>query len=269
MKPAWSSAITTISRPRRSIDASRSVPASARRSRHRRQPSAWDGYIWGSQPAVFAESPDRIFIGARGELKAPENPPARLQRLVGIDWPARHRRRGRSPELHRCRRRRRAADRVVDAVGSRCSKAAARTRSGSVLTIRQKHVWVVNDGKHVIHKFTNDGKQLVLTLGETGVAGEDAGHFGMPQDVAFLPDGSVLVADGLRNARDREVRQERTIRVVVRHARQRARPVEWRARHRRGARTAASTLPTARTPHPDLRRARRRAGHLAGPPPAE
>ena len=62
-------------------------------------------------------------------------------------------------------------------------------------------MWVVNDGKHQIHKFTNDGKQLVLTLGEAGVAGDDATHFGMPQDLAFLPDGSFLVADGLRNAR--------------------------------------------------------------------
>ena len=40
-----------------------------------------------------------------------------------------------------------------------------------------------------------------MTLGEAGVAGDDATHFGMPQDVAFLPDGSILVADGLRNAR--------------------------------------------------------------------
>ena len=36
------------------------------------QPWSAAGYIWGSQPAVFAESPDRIFIGARGEIKAPE-----------------------------------------------------------------------------------------------------------------------------------------------------------------------------------------------------
>jgi hypothetical protein len=64
-----------------------------------------------------------------------------------------------------------------------------------------KHVWVVNDGKHVIYKFTNDGKQLVLTIGEAGVPGDDATHFGSPQDLAFLPDGSILVADGLRNAR--------------------------------------------------------------------
>ena len=37
-------------------------------------PTDWakPGYIWGSQPGVFAESPTRIFIAARGELKLPE-----------------------------------------------------------------------------------------------------------------------------------------------------------------------------------------------------
>src|SRR4029450_9251234 len=29
------------------------------------------GYIWGSQPGVFAESPNRIFLAVRGELKLP------------------------------------------------------------------------------------------------------------------------------------------------------------------------------------------------------
>ena len=39
---------------------------------------------------------------------------------------------------------------------------------------------------------------------EFGVAyeeGADERHFGAPQDVAFLPDGSALVADGIINSR--------------------------------------------------------------------
>jgi len=36
------------------------------------QPWAQTGYIWGSQPGVFAESPNRIFLAVRGELKLPE-----------------------------------------------------------------------------------------------------------------------------------------------------------------------------------------------------
>src|SRR5437762_3354552 len=35
------------------------------------QPWAKQGYIWGSQPAVFAETPNRVFLGVRGELKLP------------------------------------------------------------------------------------------------------------------------------------------------------------------------------------------------------
>ncbi len=165
-------------------------------------PVPWSkaGYIWGSQPAVFAESPDRIFIGARGELKLPDALPRGYNGIWG-------------------------------SLGQRATEPKAEVRNCLVVVDRQgklieawtqwdqlfegsgphkirispydpqKHVWVVNDAKHQIYKFTNDGKQLVLTLGEAGVAGDDATHFGMPQDLAFLPDGSFVVADGLRNAR--------------------------------------------------------------------
>ena len=39
------------------------------------QPFAKAGYVRGSQPSVFAESPDRIFLLSRGELKLPETLP--------------------------------------------------------------------------------------------------------------------------------------------------------------------------------------------------
>jgi len=42
---------------------------------------------------------------------------------------------------------------------------------------------------------------LLRTLGEKDVPGKDGSHFGKPQDVAFLPDGRVLIADGLDNHR--------------------------------------------------------------------
>src|SRR4026209_968924 len=35
------------------------------------QPWAKPGYIWGSQPGVFAETPNRIFLAVRGELQLP------------------------------------------------------------------------------------------------------------------------------------------------------------------------------------------------------
>jgi DNA-binding beta-propeller fold protein YncE len=65
----------------------------------------------------------------------------------------------------------------------------------------QHRVWVVGETKHVIYVFSNDGKQLLKTLGVEWATAEDGAHFGKPQDLAFLPDGSVLVADGLTNAR--------------------------------------------------------------------
>ena len=46
----------------------------------------------------------------------------------------------------------------------------------------QKHVWVVDDHTHAIYKFTNDGKQLVQTLGTPNVPGADRDTF-QPADV--------------------------------------------------------------------------------------
>ena len=65
----------------------------------------------------------------------------------------------------------------------------------------ERHVWVVDRGNNQIHKFTNDGRKLVMSVGEKGVAGSDQTHLGAPANIAFLPDGSFLVADGYRNTR--------------------------------------------------------------------
>ena len=64
-----------------------------------------------------------------------------------------------------------------------------------------KHVWIVDREGHQILKFTNDGKRVVLRLGEKGVAGSGGSHFNRPADVAFLPDGSFYVADGYGGSR--------------------------------------------------------------------
>ena len=62
-------------------------------------------------------------------------------------------------------------------------------------------MWVVNERRHQIHVFSNDGKELLMELGEAFVEGTDESHFGLPQDIAFTPDGSVFVADGINNSR--------------------------------------------------------------------
>lgn len=62
-------------------------------------------------------------------------------------------------------------------------------------------VWVVDRFNHRILKFSNDGKELLLKVGEKGVPGNDETHFHDPASLAFLPDGSFYVADGYTNSR--------------------------------------------------------------------
>jgi 6-bladed beta-propeller len=70
----------------------------------------------------------------------------------------------------------------------------------------ERHVWILDgrseSGKcaEQLFKFTRDGK-LVMTVGEYGVPGNDKTHFGGPTDIAFLPNGDFLVADGYKNGR--------------------------------------------------------------------
>ena len=65
----------------------------------------------------------------------------------------------------------------------------------------EKHVWVVDDHTHAIFKFSNDGKELVQTIGTPNVPGADATHFNRPTFIAWLPDGTFYVADGYNGTR--------------------------------------------------------------------
>jgi hypothetical protein len=65
----------------------------------------------------------------------------------------------------------------------------------------QKHVWIVDDHSHAIFKMTNDGKQIVQTIGTPNQKGSDGAHFNRPTFLAFLPDSSFFVADGYNGNR--------------------------------------------------------------------
>jgi len=65
----------------------------------------------------------------------------------------------------------------------------------------ERHIWIVDRTGQQILKLTNDGKKLVLKIGEKGVAGTDHGHFDEPAGMTFMPDGSFYIADGYKNGR--------------------------------------------------------------------
>ncbi len=65
---------------------------------------------------------------------------------------------------------------------------------------RENNIWVTDVGLHQVFKFSHSG-QLLMTLGEAGVAGNDATHFNMPTGTAISNDGAVYVSDGYGNSR--------------------------------------------------------------------
>ena len=169
------------------------------------KPFAEAGFAFGGNSGVFAESPDRILVAQRGEFRLPDPLPPEYAGFAG------------SLKMN-----------VLTLVDRRVWKNCLYTldRDGRVkerwtqwdhlcegssgpgphrLRIspydRDRRVWVINETFNTIYIFSNDGKQLLKTLGEKNVPGRDATHFAKPQDVAFLPDGRVLIADGLDNHR--------------------------------------------------------------------
>ncbi len=165
------------------------------------QPFARQGYIQGSQGGVFAESPDRIFLLNRGELKLPDKLPAAFNGSWGSTG---QQATLATPELRNCIV-------VVDANGkmleswTQWDRLFQGGRGPHHVKISpydpERHVWVIDDNRQQVFKFTNDGSKLMMTLGEAGVAGNDDKHFGRPTDIAWLPDGAFFVSDGYVNTR--------------------------------------------------------------------
>ncbi len=58
---------------------------------------------------------------------------------------------------------------------------------------------------HQVFKFTSDG-ELLMTLGQPGVAGDGPDHFNQPTDVFVAPDGNFFVTDGHGQGNNRVVK---------------------------------------------------------------
>ena len=65
----------------------------------------------------------------------------------------------------------------------------------------EKRVWIDDDGRCAIFIFSNDGKQLLQTIGTPNDCGADDKRFNRQTDIAWLPDGTFFVTDGYENTR--------------------------------------------------------------------
>ena len=168
-------------------------------------PFAEEGYAFGGNSGVFVESPDRIFILQRGETRLPSPVPSAFEQhagSIGISALSDTERRVWQNCIY-----------TVDSNGTVVERwnqwdhLCEGSDGPGPHRIRispydpERRVWVVNETFHQIYVFSNDGRELLMTLGEKNLPGDDGTHFGRPQDVAFLPDGRILVADGLDNHR--------------------------------------------------------------------
>jgi hypothetical protein len=178
-----------------------------------------EGWTWSSVGAVYAETPDRIWIAQRGELPLP--PGAAPWTPYGMLRPPRIANGNDDGLSATCEpvekrgweRRYHHVVIVVDKSGKlvqswpqhdklfemRCGRGPHKIKMSPYDP--ERHVWIIDDQLHVIHKFTYDGK-LVLTLGTKGQKGRDAGKlFDRPTDIDWLPDGTFFVTDGYGGVR--------------------------------------------------------------------
>lgn len=167
-------------------------------------PFAEEGYTWGGNSSVLVQSADRIFVVQRGETELPTPLPPEYSNFAGsMGWNVL---RGRGRVWQNCIY-------VIDSDGNvlevwdHWDHLFKGTEGAGPHKLRmspydpEKRLWLVDESGHIIYVFSNDGTQLLMTLGEKNIPGNDETHYSQPQDVAFLPDGKILIADGLGNKR--------------------------------------------------------------------
>lgn len=168
---------------------------------HGTTPGSWS---WGRTAAIYAESPDRVYVFQSGELPildrpigdggAPVRPAASMNN--GPEGPTQ----GKGRWEH------------ILMVFDREGKLIESWEQHNHLFVRphaikmnpydpERHVWLIEDGAHSVYKFTHDGKKLVMQLGEFKVPGSDQRHFNRPTDIAFFPNGDFVISDGYVNTR--------------------------------------------------------------------
>ena len=186
-----------------------------------------EGWTYGAGQSIFAESPDRVYLLHRGELPNIERPQAVVYPEAGpalsfpvAQLPWRNASVGPRASLpgaldgddtdrgeygvdHRWEHSLVVVNREGEIIEA-WTQWDSLFRRPHYVTINpydaEKHVWVVDDFRHAVFKFTNDGSELVQTLGVPNERGDDDAHFFRPTFMAFLDD-VFFVADGYANTR--------------------------------------------------------------------
>lgn len=169
------------------------------------QPFQERGFAFGGNSGVWAESPNRIIVAQRGETVLPYPVPEDFPGFagaLGINVLTDTNRRVWQNCLYILN-----GDGEMVEVWDHLDYLCADSDGPGPHRVRispydpESRIWLVNETFHQIYVIANDGSEVLATYGEKGVPGDDENHFGRPQDVAFLPDGRILVADGLDNHR--------------------------------------------------------------------
>lgn len=145
---------------------------------------------WGHVPGIAVDRQDRVWVFTRAE------PPVQVYDASG---------------------------RFLRAWGSGVIRTAHHLKFD-----REGNVWVADIGRHVVMKFTPEGK-LLETLGTPDEPGADRTHLNQPTDMAIAPSGDVFVSDGYGN--NRVVHFDRNGRFVREWGRLGTRPGEFSLPH--------------------------------------
>lgn len=188
-----------------------------------------EGWTMGAGEAIFPESPDRVFVLVRGEIPVMERPEIRLRPEIGpsisfpinrvpwrdatyaslpgsLDEPTRPEvgirgRLGIDVRWEHCILIFNREGELIDS-WTQWDELLRRPHSLYISPYDpEKHVWITDDFRHAVFKFTNDGKELVQTIGVPDEHGDDENHFYRPTFMAWHPDGGFYVADGDGNSR--------------------------------------------------------------------
>ena len=169
------------------------------------EPFQEPGFAFGGNSGVWAECEDRIIIAQRGETVMPYPVPEEFPGYagyVGINVLRETNRRTWQNCLYVVN-----GDGEVLEVWDHLDYLCEGSDGPGPHRVRispydpESRIWLVNETFHQIYVIANDGSEVLATYGEKLVPGNDETHYGRPQDVAFMPDGRILVADGLDNHR--------------------------------------------------------------------